>query len=85
MKGKVQIMVKGECSVKRGEEVKLERGDKISGENKMEEIGYMRSLFLMQNTFHIIYVSLYGKCLIILSKIIQTLRDKTTHVNQKYL
>lgn len=54
MKGKVQIRVKGECSVKRGEEVKLERGDKISGENKMEEIGYMRSLFLMQNTFPII-------------------------------
>ena len=54
MKGKVQIRVKGECNVKRGEEVKLERGDKISGENKMEEIGYMRSLFLMQNTFPII-------------------------------
>ena len=54
MKGKVQIRVKGECSVKRGEEVKLERGDKISGENKMEEIGYMRSLFIMQNTFPII-------------------------------
>lgn len=31
---------------KRGEEVELETEDKISEENKMEEIGYMRSLFL---------------------------------------
>lgn len=51
-KGKAQIRVKGECS-KRGEEVELEMEDKTSGE-KMEEIGYMRSLFLMQNTFPII-------------------------------
>lgn len=51
--GKVQIRVKGECSVK-GRRGRVGNGRQDKWGEKWKKQGYMRSLFLMQNTFPII-------------------------------